>query len=264
VTVLRDDGAGSLARVGQVGGLGAGERIYAVRFMDDTGYVVTFRQTDPLYVLDLRNPAAPAVTGELKIPGYSAYLHPMGDGLLLGVGQDADEAGRVKGLQVSVFDVSDPADPQRIQNYVIENGGSEAEWDHHAFLYWAARDLLVLPVQRWGRWIEPLPGQPGGYSDSFMGAIALRVTANGVEPLAEIGHPQTAVEDFVRQNYGPVSTDEFDRLVDELRTSGYYDWQVQIRRAMVAGDELFTVSSRGVLGTGLDDFVNDGFAQFGL
>ena len=94
VDVLERNGR-ELRVVGSVGGLGRGERIYAVRFMGDVGYVVTFRETDPLYTIDLSDPHDPEVVGELKILGYSAYLHPIGDGLLLGVGQDADEEGRV-------------------------------------------------------------------------------------------------------------------------------------------------------------------------
>ena len=88
----RDD---QLAQLGQVGGLGKGERIYSVRFIDDVGYVVTFRQVDPLYIVDLSTPANPRVRGELKIRGYSAYLHPVGGDLLLGVGQDATEQGQL-------------------------------------------------------------------------------------------------------------------------------------------------------------------------
>src|SRR5262249_61306145 len=86
---------GSLREVGHVGGMGKGERIYGVRFVGPTGYVVTFRQTDPLYVVDLRDPATPRVTGELKINGYSAYLHPAGNGRLIGVGRSADDKGGV-------------------------------------------------------------------------------------------------------------------------------------------------------------------------
>ena len=93
VSVLREEGA-KLVTVGRVGGLGKGERIYAVRFLGDAGYLVTFRQVDPLYTLDLSDPRAPKAVGELKVAGYSAYLHPVGDGLLLGVGQDAYRAGR--------------------------------------------------------------------------------------------------------------------------------------------------------------------------
>ena len=77
--------------------------------MGEVGYVVTFRRTDPLYVVSLADPAAPRMLGELKIEGYSAYLHPLGPGRLLGVGQDADpETGMTEGVQVSTFDVSDP------------------------------------------------------------------------------------------------------------------------------------------------------------
>ena len=115
VTVLATKG-GRLEKAGQVGGLGRGERIYAVRFIGDRGYVVTFRQTDPLYTLDLADPARPRVTGELKILGYSAYLHPVGEHELLGVGQDATPEGMRLGTQVSLFDVSDPAAPRLLQH----------------------------------------------------------------------------------------------------------------------------------------------------
>jgi Beta propeller domain len=141
---VTDDGLTTRARVG---GLGRGERIYAVRFMGDMGYVVTFRQTDPLYVIDLSDPGHPRTRGELEIPGYSAYLHPVGDGLLLGVGQDANDEGRVKGTQLSLFDVSDPAAPRRVSQRSFPGAWSEAESDHHAFLYWPSTGLTVIPMQ---------------------------------------------------------------------------------------------------------------------
>lgn len=144
VFVLRPDG-NQLRQISSVGGLGKGEQIYAVRFLGNLGYVVTFRQIDPLYVIDLTDPANPVEAGELKIPGYSAYLHPVGEGLLLGVGQDATDDGRATGTQLSLFDVSDPADPQRISTLPI-GGYSEVEWDHKAFLFWAADGTIVLPV----------------------------------------------------------------------------------------------------------------------
>ena len=138
----------SLARLGQVGGLGKGERIYSVRFIDDVGYVVTFRQVDPLYTVDLADPRDPRVRGELKIRGYSAYLHPVGRDLLLGVGQDATERGQALGTQLSLFDVSDLAQPRRLhQRTVAPGASSDVEYDHHAFLWWAPRNLAVMPVQ---------------------------------------------------------------------------------------------------------------------
>ncbi len=176
VTILEPKD-GQLVTAGQIAGLGVGEQIYAVRFIGDAGYVVTFRQTDPLYVLDLRDPTRPAVSGELKIPGYSAYLHPIGNGLLLGVGQDADLNGRVKGTQVSIFNVSDPRDPQRIDKITLPGGYSEAEWDHHAFLYWPNTGLTVIPVQ-----------QSDG-KNWLAGALAIHVGSNGMTEVGEIKHP---------------------------------------------------------------------------
>jgi uncharacterized secreted protein with C-terminal beta-propeller domain len=172
-TLARQDGR--LVQRGQVGGLGHGERIYAVRFLGDVGYVVTFRQTDPLYTIDLANPAQPRVLGELKIPGYSAYLHPIGEDLLLGVGQEATDDGRVQGLQVSLFDVSDLAHPRRLQKLQLGSrfSGSAAEWDHHAFLWWPRSKLAVLPIS----------------SAQFSGAVGLRVgRASGIAEAARIAH----------------------------------------------------------------------------
>lgn len=147
VQVLRPQG-NELVEIGKVGGLGLTEQIYAVRFLGTQAYVVTFRQTDPLYVINLADPTNPVVTGELKIPGYSAYLHPVGDGLLLGVGQNADLSGVTSGTQLSLFDVTDPANPQLISSLPI-GGSSEAEWDHKAFLYWAEDGTIVIPVSPW-------------------------------------------------------------------------------------------------------------------
>jgi hypothetical protein len=149
VYVLRPNGT-DLAQISSVSGLGKGEQIHSVRFIDDVGYVVTFRQTDPLYVIDLSDPANPTLQGELKIPGYSAYLHPVGDGLLLGVGQDATLEGRTTGTQLSLFDVSDPTNPQLISSLPI-GGHSDVEWDHKAFLFWEPDGTIVIPVSPgWG------------------------------------------------------------------------------------------------------------------
>ena len=177
VTTLDQQG-GHLLRRGQVGGLGRGERIYAVRFIGDVGYVVTFRQTDPLYTLDLSDPDRPRVAGELKIPGYSAYLHPVGEQLLLGVGQEATDDGRLQGLQLSLFDVSDLAHPARIGRLRLSErwSHSAAEWDHHAFLWWPATKLAVLPID----------------SYDFQGAAGYVVDrARGIAELGRASHPSS-------------------------------------------------------------------------
>ena len=157
--------------MGRIGGLGKGERVYSVRFVGDTGYVVTFRQIDPLFTLDLSQPERPRVLGELKIPGYSAYLHPIGEDLLLGVGQDADENGRPLGTQLSIFDVSDLRKPTRLYTQHLGQGWSEAEHDHHAFLFWPKTGLVMIPFEQ--------------------RAVGFRVgRTRGIDPLGKVEHDQ--------------------------------------------------------------------------
>jgi uncharacterized secreted protein with C-terminal beta-propeller domain len=208
VTVL-DTAGDELVVVGSVDGLGRGERIYSVRFFADRGYVVTFRQVDPLYVIDLSNPKDPSVEGELKIPGYSAYLHPITGGHLLGVGQDADLDGRTLGLQASLFDVSDPNDPERTDRFTMKGAQSELEWDHHAFLHDPSSGLTVFPYQRWD---ESKGGPPP------TGALVLDVTEAGIRNAGVISHDQNG--------------------------SG---WWMPIRRTLVIDGHIVTVSDGGVM-----------------
>jgi uncharacterized secreted protein with C-terminal beta-propeller domain len=145
VTTLRQ-GPNGLYQVGQLSGLGQGQKVYAVRFVGNVGYVVTFRQVDPLYTLDLSDPTNPQVLGSVDIPGYSAYLHPISDNLLLGIGQNVDPTtNEPTGTQVSLFDVSDLAHPTRLFTDSLGQGWSAAESDHHAFLYWPQTGLVVVP-----------------------------------------------------------------------------------------------------------------------
>ena len=183
VRVLSQRGR-DLVQVGVVDGLGQGERIYSVRFVGPRGYVVTFKQTDPLYSLDLSDPAKPRVAGALKITGYSAHLQPVGDSRLVGIGQEASTEGRVQGTQVSLFDVSDPAAPRRLARYHLTGAVSEAEWDPHALLWWPATGLLVVPVM-------------DNYDTASAGALALRVTGN---ELAQVGRIQRRTADPVRRS----------------------------------------------------------------
>ncbi|HET6873466.1 MAG TPA: beta-propeller domain-containing protein [Acidimicrobiales bacterium] len=145
VTVLAPD-HGALVTVGSIGGLGRGEKIYGVRFEGPLGYVVTFRQTDPLYVLDLSHPAHPSLDGSLALTGYSAFLQPLGDGLLLGVGEGVDQRLRQTGVQLSVFDVSNPNAPSLRSRVEIGASQSAAQNDPHAVLWWPANRILAIPV----------------------------------------------------------------------------------------------------------------------
>jgi hypothetical protein len=224
-----------LVEVGSVDGLGKNERVYAVRFIKEKGYVVTFRQVDPLYVVDLSDPRDPQVKGELKINGYSAYLHPIGEDLLLGIGQDATDEGGTLGTQVSVFDVSDPSDPRRLSRLTFEDAYSEAEWDHHAFLWWAPEEISVLPLQRWS-WDER-----SGKGDTFSGAVVVSATPTRVKQIGEIRHP----------NASQAECEECE------------EWTAPINRSMVIGDTLFTFSEMGVLASDLATLDDVAWIAFG-
>ena len=179
VTELVTDGD-RLRSVGRVGGIGRGEDIYAVRLIGDSGYVVTFRQVDPLYVLDLSDPTAPRAVGELKVPGYSAYLHPVGPGLLLGVGREVSADGVPGGVQASLFDVSDPASPVRLDREGFGGGSStEVEYDHHAFSWVDDAGLALLPIDSY------MYGS-AGERHSLAG---LRVAPGGGDPLGRVAKP---------------------------------------------------------------------------
>ncbi len=137
---------------GRLEGLAEGEKIYSVRFMGNRAYMVTFRQTDPLFVIDLQNPKNPKVLGKLKIPGFSNYLHPYDENHLIGIGKDTKEnsfGGVVtSGLKISLFDVSDVANPKEKAKYILGGKGSDsiALRDHKAVLFDKEKNLLVLPV----------------------------------------------------------------------------------------------------------------------
>lgn len=125
---------GELQVIGEIRDLAPGETVYSARFMGDIGYFVTFRQVDPLFSVDLSDPASPQIIGELKIPGFSEYLHPYGEGLLLGIGMDVDEEGvTTEGVKLSMFDISDPGNVTEASVYVMEDMyGTDAAYDYKA------------------------------------------------------------------------------------------------------------------------------------
>ncbi|MGI8666688.1 MAG: beta-propeller domain-containing protein, partial [Jatrophihabitans sp.] len=199
--------ADTLKATGTLVGLGKNEQIYAVRFVGPVAYLVTFRQTDPLYVIDLHDRAAPRLSGSLQLTGYSNYLHDAGDSRVIGVGQEASAAGRVAGLQVSLFDVSTPSRPRRTGHVVRSDAPGESDLDPHAFLYWQPTGLVVVPIQSW--------------SATQSGKV-LVLTVHGTT-LSTVG------------------------LLANPRTAGISDDGLGIQRSVLVDGALWTVSGSGVL-----------------
>jgi len=174
VATLREEDGG-LVEVGRVDRLGVDEEIKAVRWFDDLAIVVTFRQTDPLYVIDLSRPAHPRLLGKLKIPGFSEYLHPIGDDLMIGIGSDATLSGMTRGGQAAVFDLSDLRHPKRVSTigYGL-NRQALAGQDPRQFTWLAARRTALTVVARWGRtggmtgWVSVLEVGGGGVLENTM------------------------------------------------------------------------------------------------
>lgn len=208
--VLGDD----LKIIGSVENIAKGETIKSVRFTGDTAYVVTFEQTDPLFVIDLSDPAAPVIKGELKIPGYSAYLHPVGENLVLGVGVDGDENGANNGLKVSLFDVSDPQNPKECDKFTIasvetDNRSSfvysDAYYDHKALCRDSENNIMYIPYSK----SDYVWAYANGYSQSekfTAGVLALRVN-EAEKTLSDAGDYKvtsdnnTNIRDFSRATY---------------------------------------------------------------
>ena len=210
---------------GQINDIAETERIYAVRFVGEKGFVVTFRQTDPLFTIDLSDPADPFIVGELHIPGFSTYLHPYGAEHLIGIGQSATDEGRITGMQLSLFDVSDFANPELAHRQLLGQGSSEAIYNHHAFTFWAPLDLLMIPLQSY---------------DNEARRIGLELynvsTDNGF-----------AVGGFIHH----------EALVEEE-----FGGQPAIRRSIIMGDQVLTVSAYGLMTHDLDSLEATAQANF--
>lgn len=140
----------NLELIGSLEDIAYDEQVKSVRFMGDTGFIVTFRNTDPLFTLDLSDPTAPKVVGEVKLPGFSSYLHPVGDGLVVGLGYDGDEENAdFNTVKVSLFDVSDMKNPKEVDTFVLKDVSSAALYNHKAFIYYPEEKLIGFPVEHY-------------------------------------------------------------------------------------------------------------------
>ena len=151
VTTTRiEDGA--LVTLGQTGDLGRGEQLQGVRFVGDRAYLVTFVRVDPLFVVDLADPAHPQLLGEVELPGFSEYLHPLDADHLLTVGRAATTSGQRLGVALRLFDVTSPTVPRLTAEYVMAaDASTPAEYDHLAFVFEPRLGLLALPFDRYDR-----------------------------------------------------------------------------------------------------------------
>jgi len=206
VYVLNDN----LETVGLLKDIAKGERIKSVRFTGNTAYVVTFIQTDPLFVIDLTDVKAPKILGELKIPGYSAYLHPVGDGLVMGVGLDGTETGTNGGMKVSLFDVSDPTKPVECGKFTMSGYNavnrqvyvdSDAYYDHKALCWDAENKIMYIPYSKtehsWASTTEE------HFNKTTAGIVALKVN--------EAEKALTVVGEYVANSTDYAQPDEFAR-----------------------------------------------------
>ena len=184
LSVLEDDTRGNLARIAEITGFGAQERMFATRFIGTRGFIVTFRQIDPLFAFDLTDPRNPVLKGELEIPGFSTYAHPLGEHHLLTVGNNGSNA-----LQLQIFDVSDLTAPRVLHRYTPDSTGwshSPAGWDPHAFTFDAARGVLAIPYYRYSYHNSP---------NNFSGFLAFRVSvASGFTELTRVDHSAMAYD----------------------------------------------------------------------
>jgi hypothetical protein len=236
VYVLEQVGA-RLVIVGKVGGLGLGDQIYAVRFSGPVGYVVTYRAVDPLYTLDLSDPAQPRVVGELQLSGYSAYLDSIDMSHVIGIGQATNAAGHIEGTQISLFDTTDFAAPVRTAVFRLPFGHSEAEIDPHALLYWPAARLLVIPALLPDPAATPAgtaPPSADNVPTPLSAALVLHVSDHSITEVGLITHPAVPGDPA----FG------------------------QIRRSLVIGGDLWTLSDQGLKANDLMTLAPLGWVPF--
>lgn len=206
----------NMAITGRLEHLAEGERIFSARFMGDRGYLVTFQQVDPLFVIDLSIPQAPTVLGELKIPGFSNYLHPFDDNHIIGFGQDTEDNGTtvsISGMKLALFDVTDVNHPVQKHSLVLGEQGSYSPllYDHKALLFDKTRSLIGFPVSITAQ----KPGEEWP-SEVFQGAHVYKVTlAHGFQKQAAITHH---------------------------KNGQLYDWHHYINRLLTIDNQLYTVS----------------------
>ncbi|MEH6988631.1 beta-propeller domain-containing protein [Cytobacillus firmus] len=231
----------NLKQIGQLEDLAKGERIYSARFMNDRIYMVTFKETDPLFVIDGSNPEKPYVLGELKIPGFSNYLHPLDENHLIGFGHDTKITGgkgagsqpviTTDGVKISLFDVSDTSNPVEKDTEIIGGRGtySPLNYDHKALLVDKKKNLYGFPISIY----QNKEGSQFESTFDFQGALVYKITVqNGIELKSEITH--------------------------QTEEAIYEEWEDAIERLIYIGDYIYSISPQKV-----DAYHTEGFQKAG-
>ncbi len=244
-----DDQVPELMQIGHVGGIAPGETIWSSRFIGEKGYLVTFRNIDPLWTIDLSDPTNPQVIGELEVPGVSTYIHPLGDDHLLTIGIAGGENNL--GLdwgntQISLFDVSDFANPtlaSALQLAPVDRNSedwwswswsySEATYEHKAFTYWAPAELLAIPLST------------SRYTYDEVVIDGRKYSYSGYEYVSQLVLVKVDADNNTLTKYGTIDHSDFYNGDNGLREY-YYSGSPNVRRSIFMGDFIYAFSSEGV------------------
>jgi len=233
---------------GSLEDLAPGETIYSARFMGERGYLVTFKQVDPLFVIDLKDPYNPEELGYLKVTGYSDYLHPYDENHIIGIGKETTDAGEFawyQGVKISLFDVTDVSNPREISKVEIGDRGTDSPvlWDHKAFLFDKARNLLVMPVLvaevDESEYPEGVPSWAYG-EPVWQGAYAFNVSLDqGIQLKGRITH--------------------IENLGDPEQDYYYFYSPFTVERSLYIDDVLYTISDAKIKMNNLEnlDYINE-------
>lgn len=186
----------NLCKVGEITGIAKGELIKSARFMGDTAYIVTFVQTDPLFVIDLTDPTKPEIVGEVKLPGFSAYLHPVGEGLLVGIGVGGTETGIDGSSKISLFDVTDPTSPKEIDSLTFPTSSLATE--SKAFVS-ITENSFIVPYENWS--YNAQYNEAGKYYKYYCIGGALEVSVKDKKLVLENAYLAQTVESVTRANF---------------------------------------------------------------
>jgi inhibitor of cysteine peptidase len=234
--------------VGSLEDLAPGETIYSARFMGERGYLVTFKQVDPLFVIDLSDPNNPEELGYLKVTGYSDYLHPYDENHIIGIGKETTDAGEFawyQGVKISLFDVTDVGNPQEISKLEIGDRGTDSPvlWDHKAFLFDKSRNLMVMPILvaevDQSEYPEGVPSWAYG-EPVWQGAYVFDISIDdGLQIRGRITH--------------------IDDLSDLEEGYYYYYSPFSVERSLYIGDVLYTISQAKIKMNNLEnlDYINE-------